>query len=154
MGKISLSGKVQEQPVQPEPTFQNKQKVLPSLNKKEWATVSSGIFIIFFVGFCFGFIFNTKRIRDISDKIAISDPLVQLEEDLNNKLILSSKQLVKIEDDDLYKLYIDVKGKKIDAIKEQLKDIKTFRSNHINAINLYYNSKKDELKQKEILYHR
>ena len=40
------------------------------------------------------------------------------------------------------------------SIKEQLKDIETFRSNHINSINVYYNNKKDELKNKEILYHR
>ena len=40
------------------------------------------------------------------------------------------------------------------SIKEQLKDIETFRSNHINSITVYYNNKKDELKNKEILYHR
>jgi hypothetical protein len=49
---------------------------------------------------------------------------------------------------------METKGKKIELIKEQLKDIETFRSNNINSINVYYTNKKDELKKKEILYHR
>ena len=80
--------------------------------------------------------------------------MIQLENDLNDKLKLASKQLDKIDDDDLYKVVMETKGKKIESIKEQLKDIETFRSNNINSINVYYTNKKDELKKKEILYHR
>ena len=151
MGKISLTGKVQEQIVTDQ---QDKSKLLPQLTKKEWSAVLTAVFIILLVGFSLGYIVNIKRLNDVSNIISTVDPLIQLEKDLNDKLTFASKQMDKIEDDDLYKVVMEAKGKKIESIKEQLKDIETFRSNHINSINVYYNNKKDELKKKEILYHR
>jgi hypothetical protein len=151
MGKISLTGKVQEQIVTDQ---QDKSKLLPQLTKKEWTAVLTAVFIILLVGFSLGYIVNIKRLNDVSNIISTVDPLIQLENDLNDKLTFASKQMDKIEDDDLYKVVMEAKGKKIELIKEQLKDIETFRSNHINSINVYYNNKKDELKKKEILYHR
>lgn len=151
MGKISLTGKVQEQIVTEQ---QDKSKLLPQLTKKEWTAVLTTVFIILLVGFSLGYIVNIKRLNDVSNIISTVDPLIQLENDLNDKLTFASKQMDKIEDDDLYKVVMEAKGKKIELIKEQLKDIETFRSNHINSINVYYNNKKDELKKKEILYHR
>jgi hypothetical protein len=151
MGKISLTGKVQEQIVTDQ---QDKSKLLPQLTKKEWSAVLTAVFIILLVGFSLGYIVNIKRLNDVSNIISTVDPLIQLENDLNDKLTFASKQMDKIEDDDLYKVVMEAKGKKIESIKEQLKDIETFRSNHINSINVYYNNKKDELKKKEILYHR
>ena len=151
MGKISLTGKVQEQIVTDQ---QDKSKLLPQLTKKEWSAVLTAVFIILLVGFSLGYIVNIKRLNDVSNIISTVDPLIQLENDLNDKLTFASKQMDKIEDDDLYKVVMEAKGKKIELIKEQLKDIETFRSNHINSINVYYNNKKDELKKKEILYHR
>jgi hypothetical protein len=151
MGKISLTGKVQEQIVTEQ---QSQSKLLPQLTKKEWSAVLTAVFIILLVGFSLGYIVNIKRLNDVSNIISTVDPLIQLEKDLNDKLTFASKQMDKIEDDDLYKVVMEAKGKKIESIKEQLKDIETFRSNHINSINVYYNNKKDELKKKEILYHR
>jgi len=151
MGKVSLSGKVQEQIVTDQ---QDKSKLLPQLTKKEWTAVLTAVFIILLVGFSLGYVVNIKRLNDVSNIISTVDPLIQLENDLNDKLTFASKQMDKIEDDDLYKVVMEAKGKKIESIKEQLKDIETFRSNHINSINVYYNNKKDELKNKEILYHR
>ena len=151
MGKVSLTGKVQEQIVTEQ---QDKSKLLPQLTKKEWTAVLTAVFIILLVGFSLGYIVNIKRLNDVSNIISTVDPLIQLENDLNDKLTFASKQMDKIEDDDLYKVVMEAKGKKIESIKEQLKDIETFRSNHINSINVYYNNKKDELKKKEILYHR
>jgi hypothetical protein len=151
MGKVSLTGKVQEQIVTDQ---QDKSKLLPQLTKKEWSAVLTAVFIILLVGFSLGYIVNIKRLNDVSNIISTVDPLIQLEKDLNDKLTFASKQMDKIEDDDLYKVVMEAKGKKIESIKEQLKDIETFRSNHINSINVYYNNKKDELKKKEILYHR
>lgn len=151
MGKISLTGKVQEQIVTEQ---QSQSKLLPQLTKKEWSAVLTAVFIILLVGFSLGYIVNIKRLNDVSNIISTVDPLIQLENDLNDKLTFASKQMDKIEDDDLYKVVMEAKGKKIESIKEQLKDIETFRSNHINSINVYYNNKKDELKKKEILYHR
>ena len=151
MGKVSLSGQVQEQIVTEQ---QSQSKLLPQLTKKEWTAVLTAVFIILLVGFSLGYIVNIKRLNDVSNIISTVDPLIQLEKDLNDKLTFASKQMDKIEDDDLYKVVMEAKGKKIESIKEQLKDIETFRSNHINSINVYYNNKKDELKKKEILYHR
>ena len=151
MGKISLSGKSQEQVLIEQKTKSN---LLPELTKKEWISVLTAVFIVFSVGFSLGFVVNIKRANDLSNVISIVDPLITIEKDLNDKLKLASKQLDKIDDDDLYKVVMEAKSKKMEIIKEQLKDIETFRSNHINSITVYYNNKKDELKNKEILYHR
>ena len=151
MGKVSLSGQVQEQIVTEQ---QSQSKLLPQLTKKEWTAVLTAVFIVLLIGFSLGYIVNIKRLNDVSNIVSIVDPLIQLENDLNDKLTFASKQMDKIEDDDLYKVVMEAKGKKIESIKEQLKDIETFRSNHINSINVYYTNKKDELKKKEILYHR
>ena len=151
MGKVSLSGKVQEQIIAEQ---QSQSKLLPGLTKKEWTAVLTAVFIVLLIGFSLGYIVNIKRLNDVSNIVSIVDPLIQLENDLNDKLKLASKQLDKIDDDDLYKVVMETKGKKIESIKEQLKDIETFRSNNINSINVYYTNKKDELKKKEILYHR
>ena len=151
MGKVSLSGQVQEQIVTEQ---QSQSKLLPQLTKKEWTAVLTAVFIVLLVGFSLGYVVNIKRLNDVSNIISTVDPLIQLENDLNDKLTFASKQMDKIEDDDLYKVVMEAKGKKIELIKEQLKDIETFRSNNINSINVYYTNKKDELKKKEILYHR
>lgn len=160
MGKVSLSAP-QPTPVTPstpvtpiKTPHQVKSNLLPELTRKEWISVLTAVFIVFSVGFSLGFVVNIKRVNDLSNVISIVDPLITIEKDLNDKLKLASKQLDKIDDDDLYKVVMEAKGKKIQIIKEQLKDIETFRSNHINSITVYYNNKKDELKKNEILYHR
>ena len=154
MGKVSLNIP-QPTPVTPVKTpHQVKSNLLPELTRKEWISVLTAVFIVFSVGFSLGFVVNIKRVNDLSNVISFVDPLITIEKDLNDKLKLASKQLDKIDDDDLYKVVMESKGKKIQIIKEQLKDIETFRSNHINSITVYYNNKKDELKKNEILYHR
>lgn len=160
MGKVSLNIP-QPTPVTPttpvtpiKTPHQVKSNLLPELTKKEWISVLTAVFIVFSVGFSLGFVVNIKRVNDLSNVISIVDPLITIEKDLNDKLKLASKQLDKIDDDDLYKVVMEAKGKKIQIIKEQLKDIELFRSNHINSITVYYNNKKDELKKNEILYHR
>ena len=114
----------------------------------------TAVFIVLSVGFSLGFVTNIKEVNDLSKIVSIVDPLITIEKDLNDKLKVAAKQLDKIDDDDLYKVVMEAKSKKMEIIKEQLKDIETFRSNHINSITVYYNNKKDELKNKEILYHR
>lgn len=160
MGKVSLSVP-QPTPVTPstpvtpiKTPHQVKSNLLPELTRKEWIAVLTAVFIVFSVGFSLGFVVNIKRVNDLSNVISIVDPLITIEKDLNDKLKLASKQLDKIDDEDLYKVVMEAKGKKIQIIKEQLKDIELFRSNHINSITVYYNNKKDELKKNEILYHR
>ena len=154
MGKVSLSIP-QPAPVTPVKTpIQVKSNLLPELTRKEWISVLTAVFIVLSVGFSLGFVTNVKRVNDVSNIVSIVDPLITIEKDLNDKLKLAAKQLDKIDDDDLYKVVMEAKSKKMEIIKEQLKDIETFRSNHINSITVYYNNKKDELKNKEILYHR
>ena len=160
MGKVSLSAP-QPTPVTPstpvtpiKTQHQVKSNLLTELTRKEWISVLTAVFIVFSVGFSLGFVVNIKRVNDLSNVISFVDPLITIEKDLNDKLKLASKQLDKIDDDDLYKVVMEAKGKKIQIIKEQLKDIEMFRSNHINSITVYYNNKKDELKKNEILYHR
>ena len=160
MGKVSLNISqptpvTPSTPVTPVKTpHQVKSNLLPELTRKEWISVLTAVFIVFSVGFSLGFVVNIKRVNDLSNVISIVDPLITIEKDLNDKLKLASKQLDKIDDEDLYKVVMEAKGKKIQIIKEQLKDIELFRSNHINSITVYYNNKKDELKKNEILYHR
>ena len=165
MGKISLNisqpapvtpiKTPQPIPVTPVKTpIQVKSNLLPELTRKEWISVLTAVFIVLSVGFSLGFVINVKRVNDVSNIVSIVDPLITIEKDLNDKLKLAAKQLDKIDDDDLYKVVMEAKSKKMEIIKEQLKDIETFRSNHINSITVYYNNKKDELKNKEILYHR
>ena len=142
-------------PVTPVKTpIQVKSNLLPELTRKEWISVLTAVFIVLSVGFSLGFVTNVKRVNDVSNIVSIVDPLITIEKDLNDKLKVAAKQLDKIDDDDLYKVVMEAKSKKMEIIKEQLKDIETFRSNHINSITVYYNNKKDELKNKEILYHR
>jgi hypothetical protein len=168
MGKVSLSipqpapvtpstpiKTPQSIPVTPVKTpIQVKSNLLSELTRKEWISVLTAVFIVLSVGFSLGFVVNIKRVNDVSNIVSIVDPLITIEKDLNDKLKLAAKQLDKIDDDDLYKVVMEAKSKKMEIIKEQLKDIETFRSNHINSITVYYNNKKDELKNKEILYHR
>lgn len=160
MGKVSLNipqptPVTPSTPVTPVKTqHQVKSNLLPELTRKEWISVLTAVFIVFSVGFSLGFVVNIKRTNDLSNVISIVDPLITIEKDLKDKLKLASKQLDKIDDDDLYKVVMEAKGKKIQTIKEHLKDIELFRSNHINSITVYYNNKKDELKKNEILYHR
>jgi hypothetical protein len=82
------------------------------------------------------------------------DPMFHLEQDLQDKLKETTKILNKIDDEDLKKVLLERKSTKIQLIKEQLIDIQKFRSNNISIVNLYYENKKNELKQKEILYYR
>ena len=154
MGKILLNNQQPPSPPTVNSPIQVKSTLLPELSRKEWTAVLIAVFIILSIGFTLGFVVNLKKLNDASHIISTVDPLITIEKDLNDKLKLSSKQMDKIDDDDLYKVVMESKSKKIESIKEQLKDIETFRSNHINSINLYYNNKKDELKKKEILYHR
>ncbi len=149
MGKVSLSI-----PHPVKTPIQVKSNLLPELTRKEWISVLTAVFIVLSVGFSLGFVTNVKRVNDLSNIVSIVDPLITIEKDLNDKLKIAAKQLDKIDDDDLYKVVMEAKSKKMEIIKEQLKDIETFRSNHINSITVYYNNKKDELKNKEILYHR
>ena len=143
MGKVSLSNQIVNESVKEETV---KRKLLPSLSKKEWIILSSTSFVLISIGIIIGFfIFNKPN---------TVDPLTILQTDLNNKLIVTSKQLDKIEDEDLYKVVMEKKGKKIEQIKEQIELRNQFKLKQSNEVQSFILIKKDELKQKEILYYR
>ena len=141
MGKISLSGRVAEeqQPVK-------KNIILPVLTKKEWITFVSYSICLSTIGIFIGYLLF-KDIKTINS-------LDILHNELNNKLQITSKQLNKIDDEDLYKVVMEKKGKKIEEIKEQLNDIEQFKIKQSNEVVQFVNNKKDELKKKEIIVER
>lgn len=144
MGKISLSSISQPKP-QPK-------KLIPVLTKKELTYLLIYTSIMFLLGIGTGFVSNSLLYPHHS--VRYSSPINQMENELENKLTSTSKKLDKIEDDDLYKVLLESKGKKIEEIKNQLNEIKTFREKQKTELDEFYNKKKDELKKKEILYHR
>lgn len=152
MGRFSFS----EQKQEPTPNTEKLSDKTENskLNKKELVAIISTVLVIFFVGFCFGFILDGKRVKMLKETIYKVDPMFHLEQDLENKLNETTKILGKIDDEDLRKVLMERKTKKIQLIKEQLLDVQKFRSNNISIVNLYYENKKNELKQKEILYYR
>ena len=153
MGRFSFTSQNKEpEPKNTEPM--NDQSQTSKLNRKELIIIISTVFTILFVGFCFGFIMDGKRVKTLKQTIYNIDPLFHLEQDLQDKLNETTKILNKIDDEDLRKVLMERKANKIQLIKDQLQDIQKFRSNNIGIVKLYYDNKKNELKQKEILYYK
>jgi len=141
MGKVSLSNKIAE-----EPPPVKKKIMLPVLTKKEWITFISYSICLPTIGIFIGYL--------LFKDIKTDNSLNILQNELNVKLQTTSKQLNKIDDEDLYKVVMEKKGKKIEELKEQLNDIEQFKIKQSNEVVQFVNNKKDELKKKEILYHR
>ena len=148
MGKVSLS---RPQPPAPEPTPEPK-KLIPKLTKKELINVvvyTGGVLLIgFVIGLLSHPLFTTTHV------VRFRSEFDQIQLDLENKLESTSKKLNGIEDEELRKLLTDAKKEKIDEIKKQLEELKSFRSKQFSEIKEFCEKKKNELKQKEILYNR
>jgi len=148
MGKVSLS---RPQPPTPEPTPEPK-KLIPKLTKKELINVvvyTGGVLLIgFVIGLLSHPLFSTTHV------VRFRSDFDQMQLDLENKLESASKKLDGIEDEELRKLLTDAKKEKIDEIKKQLEELKSFRSKQFSEIKEFCEKKKNELKQKEILYNR
>ena len=148
MGKVSLS---RPQPPTPEPTPEPK-KLIPKLTKKELINVvvyTGGVLLIgFVIGLLSHPLFTTTHV------VRFRSEFDQIQLDLENKLESTSKKLNDIEDEELRKLLTDAKKEKIDEIKKQLEELKSFRSKQFSEIKEFCEKKKNELKQKEILYNR
>lgn len=148
MGKVSLS---RPQPPTPEPTPEPK-KLIPKLTKKELINVvvyTGGVLLIgFVIGLLSHPLFSTTHV------VRFRNQFDQMQLDLENKLESTSKKLDGIEDEELRKLLTESKKVKIDEIKKQLEEFKNFKSKQFSEINEFCEKKKNELKQKEILYNR
>ena len=148
MGKVSLS---RSQPPAPEPTPEPK-KLIPKLTKKELINVvvyTGGVLLIgFVIGLLSHPLFTTTHV------VRFRSDFDQMQLDLENKLESASKKLNGIEDEDLRKLFASAKKEKIEEIKKQLEEFKNFKNKQFSEIKEFCEKKKNELKQKEILYNR
>ena len=147
MSKTSQSPTPTPEPQPPEP-----KKLIPKLTKKELINVvvyTGGVLLIgFVIGLLSHPLFSTTHV------VRFRSEFDQIQLDLENKLESASKKLDGIEDEELRKLLTDAKKEKIDEIKKQLEELKSFRSKQFSEIKEFCEKKKNELKQKEILYNR
>ena len=97
-------------------------------------------------------IYKTTVLK-LEQKIVQLDPLNKIEVDLKHKLDKLEQDL-KVEDDDLYKILSQMRNERRLLILDQLDQIQLFKSKQNVYMFDYFNSKTQELKQKELLYHR
>jgi hypothetical protein len=93
------------------------------------------------------------RISKLEQQIDQIDPLNKVEMDLRRKLAKLEVDL-KVDDDDLYKILSQMRNERRLLILDQLEQIQLYKSiQNITTVE-FYNNKIQELKQKELLYHR
>ena len=97
-------------------------------------------------------IYKTKVLK-LEQKIVQLDPLNKIEVDLRHKLSKLEVDL-NVDDDDLYKILSQMRNERRLLILDQLEQIQLFKSKQNVYMFDYFNSKTQELKQKELLYHR
>jgi len=93
------------------------------------------------------------KINKLEQQIDQIDPLNKVEVDLRHKLAKLETDL-KVDDDDLYKILSQMRNERRLLILDQLEQIQLYKSiQNITTVE-FYNNKIQELKQKELLYHR
>ena len=123
------------------------------LTKKEVLILIGVVLSLVFLGwFPTQVIYKTKVIK-LQQQIDQIDPLNKVEVDLRHKLVKLEVDL-KVDDDDLYKILSQMRNERRLLILNQLDQIQLFKSKQNVYMFDYFNSKTQELKQKEILYHR
>ena len=123
------------------------------LTKKEILILIGVVLSLVFLGwFPTQVMYKTKVIK-LQQQIAQIDPLNKVEVDLRHKLAKLEVDL-KVDDDDLYKILSQMRNERRLLILDQLEQIQLFKSKQNVYMFDYFNSKTQELKQKEILYHR
>ncbi len=93
------------------------------------------------------------KVSKLEQKIDQIDPLAKIQVDLNNKLDKLEKDL-KVDDDDLYKILSKLRNERKLLILDQLEQIQLYKSLQKITTTDFYTNKLQELKQKELLYHR
>lgn len=123
------------------------------LTKKEVLILIGVVLSLVFLGwFPTQVMYKTKVIK-LQQQIAQIDPLNKVEVDLRHKLAKLEVDL-KVDDDDLYKILSQMRNERRLLILDQLEQIQMFKSKQNVYMFDYFNSKTQELKQKELLYHR
>lgn len=152
MPKITLGNKEFIPPTinPPEPTSQSH---LRKLSKKEVLILIGVVSSLLIVGWLPTQLIYKAKLTKLEQKIEQLDPLHKIEIDLNHKLDKLEQDL-KVEDDDLYKILSKLRSDRRLQILNQLEQIQLFKSRQNILTFEFFNIKKEELKQKELLYHR
>ena len=155
MGKIFVGGTEFNAPPK-NPSIVDVVKPISSirkLTKKEIVILSVIVISLLIMGWLPTQLIYTAKVIKLEKRIVQLDPLNKIEVDLKHKLD-KLEQNLKVEDDDLYKILSQLRNQRKLLILDQLDQIQLFKSKHNIYMFDYFNSKTQELKQKEILYHR
>lgn len=153
MGKIMLGNKEFIPPPANPPPPQPPQPPIRKFTNKEILILIGVVLSLLTMGWLpTKLVYDIKMVR-LEQKIDQLDPLNKIEINLNKKLDKLNSEL-KVEDDDLYKLLTELRNKRRLELLDQLDQIRSFKSKQDIITSEYFILKKEELKQKELLYHR
>jgi len=126
---------------------------LRKFTKKEIYILVGVVLTLLTFGFLPTQLVYKHRISKLEQQIDQIDPLNKVEMDLRRKLAKLEADL-KVDDDDLYKILSQMRNERRLLILDQLEQIQLYKSiQNITTVE-FYNNKIQELKQKELLYHR
>jgi hypothetical protein len=126
---------------------------LRKFTKKEIYTLVGVVLFLVTLGFLPTQITYKHKISKLEQQIDQIDPLNKVETDLRYKLSKLESD-INVEDDDLYKILSQMRNERRLMILDQLEQIQLYKSiQNITTVE-FYNNKIQELKQKELLYHR
>lgn len=123
------------------------------LTKKEVLILIGMVSLLLFLGWFPTQLIYKNKVKKLEQTIVHLDPLNKVEVDLRHKLANLEVDL-KVDDDDLYKILSQLRNERRLLILDQLDQIQLFKSKQNVYMFDYFNSKTQELKQKELLYHR
>ena len=157
MGKIMVGNKEFTPPPISPTTEQVVETPKPSslrkFTKKEIYTLVGVVLFLVTLGFLPTQITYKHKISKLEQQIDQIDPLNKVETDLRYKLSKLESD-INVEDDDLYKILSQMRNERRLLILDQLEQIQLYKSiQNITTVE-FYNNKIQELKQKELLYHR
>jgi hypothetical protein len=157
MGKIMVGNKEFTPPPISPTTEQVVETPKPSslrkFTKKEIYTLVGVVLFLVTLGFLPTQITYKHKISKLEQQIDQIDPLNKVETDLRYKLSKLESD-INVEDDDLYKILSQMRNERRLMILDQLEQIQLYKSiQNITTVE-FYNNKIQELKQKELLYHR
>lgn len=155
MGKIYVGADKKEfepppiKPIEQQSPQVNNRK----FTKKEIYTLICVVLFLLTLGFLPTQITYKHKISKLEQQIDQIDPLNKVEMDLRYKLTKLESD-INVEDDDLYKILSQMRNERRLMILDQLEQIQLYKSiQNITTVE-FYNNKIQELKQKELLYHR
>ena len=153
MAKITVGNKEFTPPPANPPPEEPTTPTLRKLTKKEVLILIGVVSSLLFLGWLPTQLVYKAKITKLEQKIVQLDPLNKIEVDLRHKLSKLEVDL-NVDDDDLYKILSQMRNERRLLILDQLEQIQMFKSKQNVYMFDYFNSKTQELKQKELLYHR